>query len=649
MIYDHVIFGAGLSGLLKAEILQQTLPTNCRVLLIDPNPEDVRHRTFCTWRLKSDLAHPHAELVSHRYSQFRISEFQSKPIIKEFDEFTYERIPGEVFYTSMHEKIKKDSRFEFLQESVESVQESKDQVLIQTSSGKSVKALQVWNSLSVGPADMIQHFFGFEIETESDFFNEKLVDLMDFRLDQKKEVRFVYHLPFGKRRGLVEFTVFSEKLLTPQQYETELRGYLNNIFQLSDFKIHQTEMGAIPMTLDPWPRFSSPLGGNRIKPIGAAAGKIKASTGYSFLRNQTQLSSHWRFRIYDTLLIGIMKSQGQEISKIFPQLFLKNKSHTLFRFLDEKTSFFEELFIFIKLPWKNFLIQLVLNYPFYFVSTFLMMAQFVLSGHSSTALPLLWVLPVIGVVLFGITHGAIDHKLNPELPKLKFYSFYLLGLSSFFALWFFSPWLAVALFIVISSDHFGENEYLRALKISNNQGLVRGLAFVWGLSASLMAPLFHWDEAQKILQTLLRDPNFGQSLPSSQASAMGILLAALSLVSAILLSNFEQKALGRKTPSLGPTIALILTFWCLPLIPGFLTFFCFWHSWQTIQQQKKSLNWSSKKYFLEAAPFSAISSVGLVALVSYFGKLDSLESYLFLLLGALTVSHSLVMKKFYFK
>jgi len=649
MIYDHVIIGAGLSGLLKAESLQTKLSENSKILLLDPTPEDVCHRTFCTWRLKTDLDHLHAGIVSDRYSQFRISDTNSKSLVKEFDEFIYERIPGEAFYKFMHEKIRKDPRFVFLTEAAESVQESAHQVSIRTTTGQIVQARQVWNSLSVGPPDMIQHFFGFEIETQTDFFNEKLVDLMDFRVNQKNEVRFVYHLPFGKKRGLVEFTVFSQNILTPEQYESELREYLKNIFQMTKFIIHHTEMGAIPMTLDPWPRFSSRLGQDRIKPIGAAAGRIKASTGYSFLRNQSQISTHWRFRVYDTLLIGIMRSKGQEISKIFPQLFAQNKSHTLFRFLDEKTQLFEEIQIFFKLPWKNFLTQLVLNYPFYFVSILLISAQPFLNHNLIGSISLLWVLPAIGVVLFGITHGAIDHQLNPELPKLKFYSFYLLGLASFVALWLLSPWIAIAVFLIISSDHFGENQFLRALKISNNQFLVRALAFVWGISASLMAPLFHWDDAKVILQTLLRDPAFGQSLSVQLATTFGFGLATLAVLSAYILSSYELKALGRKIPRLGPTISLILTFWLLPLIPGFLTFFCFWHSWDTIQHQKKSLNWSSKKYFTEAAPFSAISTLGLLTLVFYFGKLESLEAYLFLLLGALTVSHSIVMKKFYFK
>jgi lycopene beta-cyclase len=571
---------------------------------------------------------------------------------KSFDEFIYERIPGDKFYQSMHEKIFKDSRFSLLVEPVRQVSEDKASVTVETNSGRKVQALQVWNSLSQGKSDMIQHFFGFEIETEKDFFNESVVDLMDFRVDQNNEVRFVYHLPFSKRLGLVEFTIFSNKVLAREVYDKELRDYLLKIFNLLDYKVLRVEMGSIPMTIDPWPRFSSPMGMGRISSIGGASGKIKASTGYSFMRNQTgqpARSFDWRFRVYDTLLIGIMRSKGQEIAKIFPQLFAQNSSHTLFCFLDEKTKFHQELGIFLKLPWKNFLIQLVLSYPFYFVASLLVAinAFTYFKGPSHSLNWMMLAIPTLGILLFGISHGAIDHKLNPQVSKLKFYFFYLAGLCGFFALWFVSPVLALAVFILMSSDHFGESQFLRALKISGNQLRIRILSGIWGLAVSLMPAFFHWETAKPILQTLLMEPGFGEFLRPSKASYVGYFLGLMAIATAKIISRYEVKALGRNVPGALSTVILVLIFWALPLIPGFLTFFCFWHSWDTILQQRKTLNWSAKEYLRAAAPFTTLASLSLMVLALAFDKLGSIESYLFLFLGALTVSHSVVMKRFY--
>jgi Brp/Blh family beta-carotene 15,15'-monooxygenase len=292
---------------------------------------------------------------------------------------------------------------------------------------------------------------------------------------------------------------------------------------------------------------------------------------------------------------------------------------------------------------------LVLNYPFYFAAAFLLLVNAFIQSWSLSEdyQGALWILPVLGFVAFGIPHGAVDHKLNPGQSNAQFYGMYILGLLSFLILWLISPWLSMLVFIFISSDHFGENQFLRALKISRNQLMVRGLTILWGLSASLMAPLFHWDSAKPILQTLLRNSQFGEFLAPAQAGQFGLVLAVLSIGAAKLISVYEERALGRRVPGALSTIALVFTFWALPLIPGFLTFFCFWHSWDTIIQQKKSLRWSSKNYFLAAVPYSAVATVGLVAVVYFFDRLESLQSYMFLLLGALTVSHAFVMKRFY--
>lgn len=656
MIYDHVILGAGLSGLLKAESLLSTIAKDEKVLIIDPDPKNLCNRTFCTWRKKTDLNHPHQHLVSHRYSQFRItSEEQKTGQIKSFDEFVYERIPGDVFYREMHQKIFSDTRFEILTTEAKEVFESGSDVLIKTKDGQKFQAKKVWSSLAQGSPDLIQHFFGLEIETAFDFFDESIVDLMDFRVEQKNEVRFIYILPFSKRVGLVEFTLFSQSLLTAEEYEKELRAYLIKHFNLSDFKIRHIETGAIPMTLDPWPQFSGSFKGHQISPIGGAAGQVKASTGYSFIRNQDAQRLHqapgyfqWRYRVYDALLIGIMKSNGAVIAKIFPQLFSQNSSDVLFRFLNEKTSFTEEIKIFYKLPWKNFLVQLVLNYPFLFVASALFLASstsIVYAGVSISEF-ILWFFPVVGLFVLGLSHGAIDHKLV-ELSKLRFFSTYFAGLIGFFILWLLSPLASLVVFIFLSADHFGENEFLRALRISNNQFKIRILATFWGLAVSVMAALFHWPSAKQILQTLLRNAEFGSFISNDQAFIVGLLMAILALTSTTMIARYEFKALGRRVPRTLSTLFLCFVFSRLPLMPGFLTFFCFWHSWNTIIQQRKHLKWSASHYVKMAAPFTLLASLSLIGVVLYFDSLKNFWPYLFLFLGALTVSHSMIMKRFY--
>ena len=40
-----------------------------------------------------------------------------------------------------------------------------------------------------------QHFCGVEIETQNDFFDDEIFNLMDFDCDQRENVHFFYTLP----------------------------------------------------------------------------------------------------------------------------------------------------------------------------------------------------------------------------------------------------------------------------------------------------------------------------------------------------------------------------------------------------------------------------------------------------------------------
>ena len=55
-----------------------------------------------------------------------------------------------------------------------------------------------------------EHFYGVEIETDKDFFDDEIFNLMDFACDQRNRVHFFYTLPFTKRNALVETTWISE-------------------------------------------------------------------------------------------------------------------------------------------------------------------------------------------------------------------------------------------------------------------------------------------------------------------------------------------------------------------------------------------------------------------------------------------------------
>jgi lycopene beta-cyclase len=78
-----------------------------------------------------------------------------------------------------------------------------------------------------------------------------------------------------------------------------------------------------------------------------------------FLKNGKRLNQFQtknRFRFYDLLFLDVLLKYNAQGSKLFERMFAKNHPLTIFRFLDEKTTFLEELkilssFSLIQIRW----------------------------------------------------------------------------------------------------------------------------------------------------------------------------------------------------------------------------------------------------------------------------------------------------------
>ncbi len=105
--------------------------------------------------------------------------------------------------------------------------------------------------------------------------------------------------------------------------------------------------------------------------IGSAGGWTKASTGYTF-KNTTKkskavvhfLQNHSDFRkfhkidkfwFYDLLLIDILFHRNEIGSTIFASMFKTAKASLIFKFLDEETTFWEDLKVIWQCPKMPFI------------------------------------------------------------------------------------------------------------------------------------------------------------------------------------------------------------------------------------------------------------------------------------------------------
>ena len=210
-----------------------------------------------------------------------------------------------------------------------------------------------------------QHFSGYEIETEKDFFDESIMNLMDFDCDQRNSVHFFYTLPFTKKRALVETTWLSS--MTDEKeadYDAQLKNYISKHLNIKNYKIIFKEQGKIPLFK------TSNINNKNIINIGTAGGMTRLSTGYTFLNIQQQsryivnnlgdITNKKGFKIpgkydfLDQIFLKVLKKYPKKMPDIFFNMF-KSNSKNIINFLSNKSNFFEDMSIILRMPKMIFL------------------------------------------------------------------------------------------------------------------------------------------------------------------------------------------------------------------------------------------------------------------------------------------------------
>ncbi len=369
--YDYVIIGAGAAGLMMADAMgKDDYFKDRNILLLDREPKQTNDRTWCFWERGA------GKFDGLIYKSWTHIYFGGQAFSKRFDisPYTYKMIRGIDFYAAYLERIASYGNITFKQESVVKVQDRGKNVLVCTDKTE-YSAKQVLNSIydkniavsQIKYPVLQQHFLGWFIKSESPIFKQDQATFMDFSVAQKGNTRFMYVLPFSKNEALVEYTLFSEKLLPKATYEEAIQSYLQNDLACNSFEILDREMGSIPMTCYAFEDQDTP----NIKYIGTAGGWAKPSTGYTFMNtakkipemvqllksgkplNQPRTKN--KFWYYDLLLLDILHADNSKGRLIFEALFKNRDPRLILKFLDEETSFWEDLKIISGCPKKEFI------------------------------------------------------------------------------------------------------------------------------------------------------------------------------------------------------------------------------------------------------------------------------------------------------
>jgi len=383
--YDLVFLGGGCATLsLLTRLIESGACADKRFLIIDPSDKRSNDRTWCFWEKGSGYFE---KLVHHEWGtlDFKQAEFSGE---LDMGGYRYKMIRGIDFYEYCLRVLHASGQVDFLQDEITDsrgeIPNSHGEMLFLTGkkTGKfGVKTDLLFNSIppELGKkqprvVNLLQHFKGVVVESNQFNFDPNRATLMDFRVSQAEGTTFIYVLPLSKNTALVEYTLFTASLLTPEQYNQGIANYIKEYLGVSDYKIVEEEFGIIPMTTQQFPWYV-----NGAFNLGTAGGQTKGSSGYTFqfiqkrsaqLASLLQNSSDWsllkstleklpgdapRFQFYDRVLLQVLAANYCPGDKVFATLFEKNPAHRVFQFLDNETNLLQELHIISSLPTWPFL------------------------------------------------------------------------------------------------------------------------------------------------------------------------------------------------------------------------------------------------------------------------------------------------------
>ncbi|MBP6182007.1 lycopene cyclase family protein [Flavobacterium sp.] len=363
--FDYIFTGTGLSALMTVYKMVLSGKFNDKsILLIDENTKKTNDRTWCFWE-KNDTIWEDSITQQWDSALFANEDFRRYLDLKPYQ---YNMVKGLDFYTHAFDLISKQENITFVNQKVLEIEESENIILIQTDA-ESFSCSKLFNSIynkqkvenQTKYPVLQQHFIGWFIKSEQPVFNPDQATFMDFSVEQRGNTRFMYMLPSSRTEALLEYTLFSHNHLEKAEYETEIKKYIQNL-GITDYEIIEKEQGSIPMTCYPFWKLNT----KNVINIGTSGGWTKASTGYtfknsdkksselvSFLQTETDFTKfHKRnkFWFYDLLLLDILDRKNGLGSTIFSSMFKKGNPTLIFKFLDEETSFPEDILVILKCP-----------------------------------------------------------------------------------------------------------------------------------------------------------------------------------------------------------------------------------------------------------------------------------------------------------
>ena len=264
---------------------------------------------------------------------------------------------------------------------------------------------------------------------------------------------------------------------------------------------------------------------------------------------------------------------------------------------------------------------------------------------------------VLGFILifsFGMIHGSNDILIIKRLsnaPKKNFVKVllsYLFVVSLAIIVFYFVPELALLLFVLFSSYHFGEQHWENKMNNLNDR-LRRIFFFCYGL---LILYLVFYFNIESVIGIIYDITGF-KIINIYITEVISVLIVILSLISSVAIhkKNIDIKSFLKEIFLI---LVLSIIFNASSLIWGFTIYFIIWHSIPSLVDQISFIYGSFNKnniikYIKDALPFWLVSILGIFILFLIFKDEKHFHSLFFAFIAAVTFPHAIVMLEMFSK
>lgn len=258
------------------------------------------------------------------------------------------------------------------------------------------------------------------------------------------------------------------------------------------------------------------------------------------------------------------------------------------------------------------------------------------------------------ILSFGVLHGANDLvlidqlKSNKKLDFVKIIGIYVSIVGISVLLFTNIPIVALLLFILVSSYHFGEQHWNEIIK-TNKSFITPMFQFNYGLLILVILFYFNSNEVIEIIFEITK-----YTLSTEFIETALLITLSLFVVLSIRLYQISTEFKNNLIEQLFYLVVLAIVFKASSLIWGFTIYFIFWHSIPSLNDQLIFLYGSStwadfKKYFKTAFIYWFISLIGVFGLYYIAKDMVVFDALFFAFLASITFPHFIVILNMYQK